>query len=1075
MTDINYPQPLSLKDDWKGWVVDHNIKPITTDLTNVNPRKNISTNIPRPSPLPPIGFMTPSAQLGQSISPPKSHMIPGSDLDNDEISEARKTCVSPGIVDSLHPISDDSCMMVTRELTNSNSEPISEYAGENSASDATTKNLTNEYSKISTTGTYDLNNIKFTHGLLPSPAANRYSDNDNASSQWTSEDMELHSYIDVEKYNDDLYWNDYDIWDIKRLYKANHDQSESKDRKIWWDNLYNPYCHDMYEWLDTGLRSNESTMRMTCSYSVGDDTTINNSRKNYVSTINEASDLGEWDAYGGPDVSHPLSNILGNNYILPNKCEGTPSSASVSDCSQGFTGNSDTCPAGCTFIPQQSCENCENKAAVSWDKDSNGIIKGFTGTIEDSTFSEAELRSGFSDLLPTSGDLLNSYSDDSRVGTPSILVGDEFPLIPEILTPAQASPSEAMFQFQEPVVINITTSQAMRFCNENDDCAGFLQYRMPDNWDYLQEGNAKCFRDQSNYPQRQPDIVMRGGPAYGETNQCYPEPSEDGSIHRLSGTFTSNSMTPLDRIKNLFIFKKIIGSSDPNDKNWGPNIEAGELIRPNKYVYCQSGNMNPDIPVEYQNFNTDIASQYLDSAFFIDNKCGEQSATYGDQPNFPRDGGINQESGVCISGSPSGDGGGDWREARQKALDRGLRGNELTSGTQRQFLDDMASGQYRYNSFPLERCRDNNLSPILEHVSGSGSEMDTLLYRNLPAYVYKKKPRPEHTRSSYKLKSGVAGSGDIYDELNADADSKIQSIVDQITDRNQINDEYDSFVDGTFSCGEISDEFLTNYLGYNDNENCTQECKDEIRWKALYNINNCDSANEASADCDCILQARSSYSVRRENCIQHKADLKEYYLNKLEKQNLDDSWNYYKEGTQVNEWWTDTTAISGDDIRPSRIQHPSNIYLNSLGSSNLYDFTGISGLKDTWDRDGTTDGTYHTNKAPPPYNDIFPDLTCCINSIDLTAATGGNIDASNFQQCLSCGSEENPQCNDVVDSGFTGRTTSHPDTTPPPSTIFNDITSFFDFDISSDQNTNNEDSGKSFWEELKDFIKELFE
>ena len=25
----NYPEPLSLKEDWEGWVVDHNIKPIT--------------------------------------------------------------------------------------------------------------------------------------------------------------------------------------------------------------------------------------------------------------------------------------------------------------------------------------------------------------------------------------------------------------------------------------------------------------------------------------------------------------------------------------------------------------------------------------------------------------------------------------------------------------------------------------------------------------------------------------------------------------------------------------------------------------------------------------------------------------------------------------------------------------------------------------------------------------------------------------------------------------------------------------------------------------------------------------
>ena len=350
MTDVNYPQPLSLKDDWGGWVVDHNIKPITTDLTNVELRKlpqdrtgqiagsTLSYALQSSAPsitygrsgqdiIAPVGYQQPTPD-GSLPNPPSTP-----DLSiNPIIKDIRKTCVSPGIVDSLHPISDDSCMMLSRTVgggahsnTAHDHNSFSAYAGENSASEATTKNLTNEYSKVSSVGgTYDLNNIKFTHN--PPTSANQrtgnsiFEDNENASSHWEVNDKELHSYIDVEKYNDDVYWNDYDIWDIKRLYKENHGQSEYKDRKIWWDNLYNPYCHDMYEWLDTGLRSNESTMRMTCSYSVGDDSTINNSRKNYVSTISSASDLGVWDAYGGPDVRHPLSSILGNNYILPGIC-----------------------------------------------------------------------------------------------------------------------------------------------------------------------------------------------------------------------------------------------------------------------------------------------------------------------------------------------------------------------------------------------------------------------------------------------------------------------------------------------------------------------------------------------------------------------------------------------------------------------------------------------------------------------------------------------------------------------------------------------------------------------------------
>ena len=148
---------------------------------------------------------------------------------------------------------------------------------------------------------------------------------------------------------------------------------------------------------------------------------------------------------------------------------------------------------------------------------------------------------------------------------------------------------------------------------------------------------------------------------------------------------------------------------------------------------------------------------------------------------------------------------------------------------------------------------------------------------------------------------------------------------------------------------------------------------------------------------------------------------------------MDNSWNYYKEGTAIDEWWTDTTAISGDSIIPSRIQHPSNIYLSSLGSNSLYDFTGISGLKDNWDGDGNDDNTFKgqgTDGMPTVVYEPIS-LTCCINNIDLDAASGGNIDASNFQQCMHCGNRDSTQCDDIVDHGifpFTDTRATHPET-----------------------------------------------
>lgn len=1041
MTDVNYPQPLSLKEDLGGWVVDHNIKPINTDLTSVNLRKlppptqitggtldwgsGLSPGHHRtygreggaPHWIAPVGFsmVTPLTRLltpdFNRDSQPKPPSTPDLNI-NPIIKDIRKTCVSPGIVDSLHPVSDDSCMMLTRHIgggsaswSEFNHNRFTPYAGENSGPEATIKHLTNEYSKVSSDGApYDLNNIKFSHHTPTGSTARDpqplFEDKIHGSNRWNINDVELHTYIDVEKYTSgsDVYWNDYDIWDIKRLYKTNYDQTADKDRKIWWDNLYNPYCHDMFEWVDTGLRSSDSTMRMTCGYEEtprglpvifnkdGESHQIQHDGNKIITNWDR---VGQIDYYRGPDVAHPLHSILNDDYTIPDENgEGV------------------------------SCENCKNKAAVSWDKTNNGQITGFTDILENSTFTETELRTGFSNIIPpafSSGkEDPRYYLDDTRGTNPptDLMQGaDSQKLIPEIIGASKSSGGGVNFlaALREPVVVNITTAQAMRFCNETDNCAGFLHYRIPDNYDYLMTGNSICDSE------RKPDYINK----YPPGGKCYGTQDNNGNFHKLSGTLTSNSWTAKDRIKNLFIFKKKIGSDDPNDPNWGPNIEADELIRPNKYVYCVGGQKNTSLPDEYENFKlSDLFENSEADARFNDgsvNKCGEyagdwfnkrpQLGVIGDSAR-ERDGGINQ-NGICVY-TPTEDGTlSDWGETVEGHQD--IRPN-------------------RANTYLLERCRDKKISPLIDNVSGPGSEMDTLLYRNLPAYVYKKKPRPNYTETSYKLNAGSEGSGGIYDELKADADDKITSVVSQITDRSQINGNYNSFVGGTFSCGSINDDYFNKHQIAD--ANCTQECKNEIRWTALYNINNCDSATEASADCDCILEAKSEYSERRDICIRHNADLKEYYINKLEKQNLDDSWNYYKEGTPVNDWWDATTAVSGNDISPSRIQHPSNIYLKSLKINNLYDFTGISRLKDNWDGDGNDDNTFKGTGADGRPGLIFDpiSLTCCINSIDINAAVGGNIDASNFQQCMQCSSRNSAQCSDIVDHGippFTDTTATH--------------------------------------------------
>ena len=311
MTNVNYPQPLSLKDDWEGWVVDYNIRARTNNKTTVIPRKfpenadnlfsttscascaghhdtdyygwtrggrvsTTDTSSPQDI-LPPTGFTEINTQ-------DMSNYIGNTGVNNinNDIKNIRKTCVSPGIIKSLHPISDDSCMMVDRMIgkyggNDTASNIFRSYAG-NNASQGNSENLINSTTQIrDDSRNWDdnsdfLNNMDFVHNRRRFNNDKSYNTDVSSSphetpNKWYESDMEVHSYIDVEKYNDDVYWNDYDIWNIKSLYKQNYNRGSYKDRKIWWDNLYNPYCHDLYEWLDTGLKSNETTRRMTCNYS----------------------------------------------------------------------------------------------------------------------------------------------------------------------------------------------------------------------------------------------------------------------------------------------------------------------------------------------------------------------------------------------------------------------------------------------------------------------------------------------------------------------------------------------------------------------------------------------------------------------------------------------------------------------------------------------------------------------------------------------------------------------------------------------------------------------------------------
>ena len=1062
MSSKPYPLPQSLKDDWRGWVVDQDIRVIedTDNITFIEPRKipegyhvfnnnrygQANTSVIEP----PSGINTNGSSKGASIGEGNNYKY------SDNVKNIQDSCVAPGTINSLFSIPEKSCSISERWSgyrgawesswgSNSNNH-FTSYAGINAGENGTTPNLTNELSEIDT---FDVNNIKFItwdSDISYNPDNESFTFPTKGSAD--NPPSETHTYIDVEKkpsdwnIGDDVYWNDYDIWDIKRLYKQNYNDSSDDQRKIWWNNLYNPYCHDMYEWIDTGLRSNESTMKMTCSYKEnslhhgsnawydrwGIHDTIYN--KEYVSDVVSSLNggLGYWHTRG-PHEDHPLNSILNNSYQIQNE--------------NGEMVN---------------CENCKNKAAVSWDKEDNGIITGFTETLEDSTYTETELRTAFafpSDRFYTNAQQNKYFGDKEHAATttqqahinavarislpsdPNAKHQGFAKLIPEIIGATKSGGGNSygggvpnnISTLREPVVVNITTAQAMRFCNENDDCAGFLHYRLPDNFDYIRNGHSNC--------EDVPDYIGEG---------CFSTPPPwDILRNRISGTLTSNSYTPLDRIKNLFVFKKIIGSDDPDDENWGPNIEADELIRPNKYVYCKNGTMDSSIPEEYQNFKTDGLFESSDNLILPTNKC----APFKSSTQLPTDFQFNKNA---IPGFPP-------------ARDSGINGDGICVGRTR---NDGVNDSNRTNSYLLERCRDNNLSPLVNKISGdSSAELDDLLYRNLPAYVYKKKPRPDYTRETYKTTSGQ-----IHNELSAQTEAEINTIVDSITDLNQITGNYEVIrningqnVSVAFDCANIADNYITKNRGILSDEdrardNCTEECIQDIEMKALYKIH-CELPGHDSSSCQCLSSAMTNYTDKRNSCVHDRAIHKEYIINMKEKRNIDTAVEEYYTDSHAAEcadssscWFTDTTD---NTIRPSRhSHHPSSKYIESLatGHSNR-DYTNLaSGAnKLLWQVNEGESGSLfiENNEYLDPQ---VPEINCCINDIDLTAGPTGHVEVSDVRQCIQCGDIESPACSEHVTPGglFSDPSIQIPGTSPPPGPLDD----FFGFFSPSETNINQE-------------------
>ena len=1085
MSDKPYPIPKSLKDDWRGWVVDQDIRVIEPDnITAVETRRIPDGYRAIDSSFKP-GFYPYGQDNGLPLEPPSGfslggvHSGPSKNSEEpkytDLVKNIQNSCVAPGTVESLFSIPDSSCMLIERwsgynhawSGSNLNNYYVS-YAGSNAVGTGTKEKLTNEFTEINGTGTFDINNIKlwsWPSGISLTGENFTYPTAVGGVQRNGSPTTELHNYIDVEKNTPDgnIYWNDYDIWDIKRLYKDNYNDPNDDQRKMWWNNLYNPYCHDMFEWVDTGLRSNDSTMRMTCGYEeINGRNELRIFNKNFDfpehqnhqihyddgRNISNWNRVGQIDYYRGPDEAHPLHSILNDTYMIPDE-------------------NGEMIP----------CENCKNKAAVSWDKTNNGLITGFTDTLDNSTFTERELRDGFKKIVPAEG-ILNSgfepeeyYIAVNTRGTdptnPNYIHGGKPKLIPEIIGTQKSGKNvvNLLAALREPVVVNITTAQAMRFCNENDNCAGFLHYRIPDNYDYLRMGNSIC------NDERQPDYIKKNT----EGGKCYSESDTTHGLYRLSGTLTSNSWTPSNRIKNLFIFKKKIGSDDPNDPNWGPNIEADELIRPNKYVYCVGGQKNTNLPPEYENFkisdlfsNAEATSAIGDG---LDNKCAEYDGDWFNKLNGQsveniRDTGIAND-GICVR-TPAEDGTrSNWGVMVPDSSRQDIRIN-------------------RANTYLLERCRDKKISPLRENVSGEGSKIDDILYRNLPAYVYKKKPRPDYTRSSYKKTQQ-----EIYNELNEQATNEINTIVSNITDINQVTGNYTVNRNGIsvpFDCGNIADDYIAD--DYVD-DNCTSECLQDIEMKSLYRIH-CEIPTNRSSSCDCLRDTMEKYETLRDHCIRDKSIHKEYLINTKEKANLDKALSeYYNPGSNDPhniEWFNITTNDVTNHIKPYRkAHHPSSIYIESLGEKGDRDYTNLASSNNMslWDNaSGGNEATLFVERSGN-YPEI-PRITCCINDIDLSAGPTGHIEVSGVRQCMQCGDRESDACSEHVEPGglFGGPSIQIPGTSPPPGP-FDGIFDFFNTSETSqtsqtninqggNDNTGNNTEEESWLDELINYITELF-
>ena len=182
MTDKPYPSPKSLKDDWRGWVVDQDIRVIEEgNITAVESRKipdGFHTNTIRgdvysygqvnTEPLePPSGFSLGMNGMGGVFARAAVSKNHGEPKYSDLVKNIQNSCVAPGTVESLFSIPDSSCMLIERwsGYNDSWNKPYVNnyyvsYAGSDAAADSETKTkLTNEFTEING-GTFEISNIK---------------------------------------------------------------------------------------------------------------------------------------------------------------------------------------------------------------------------------------------------------------------------------------------------------------------------------------------------------------------------------------------------------------------------------------------------------------------------------------------------------------------------------------------------------------------------------------------------------------------------------------------------------------------------------------------------------------------------------------------------------------------------------------------------------------------------------------------------------------------------------------------------------------------------------------------------